>query len=69
MQKVVLGARRTEQLQQIVEKLKAKVVKPPLLLIDVKDKTDLIRLVNTAVEQYGKLEMGIYALQVFRQDV
>lgn len=55
--KVVLGARRTEQLQQIVEEIKSKGGYAACAQIDVKNKFDLVRLVNTAVEQYGKLDV------------
>lgn len=57
--KVVLGARRTEQLQQIVEEIKSKSGEATFVQIDVKNKTDLFRLVNTAVEQYGKLDVMV----------
>jgi NADP-dependent 3-hydroxy acid dehydrogenase YdfG len=55
--KVVLGARRTEQLQQIVEEIKSQGGDAAFVQIDVKDKIDLVKLVNTAVEQYGKLDV------------
>lgn len=55
--KVVLGARRTQQLQQIVEEIKIKGGDAAFVQIDVKDKIDLVKLVNTAVEQYGKLDV------------
>lgn len=55
--KVVLGARRIEQLQQIVEEIKSKGGEATFVQIDVKNKADLVRLVNTAVEQYGKLDV------------
>lgn len=55
--KVVLGARRTEQLQQLVEEIKSKGGEATFTKIDVKNKTDLVRLVHTAVEQYGKLDV------------
>ncbi|MCY0970096.1 SDR family oxidoreductase [Chryseobacterium wangxinyae] len=55
--KVVLGARRTEQLQQIVEEIKSQGCDAACTQIDVKNKSDLVRLVNTAVEQYGKLDV------------
>lgn len=55
--KVVLGARRTEQLQQIVEKIESKGGQAAFVQIDVKNKADLVRLVKTAVEQYGKLDV------------
>jgi NADP-dependent 3-hydroxy acid dehydrogenase YdfG len=55
--KVVLGARRTEQLQQLVEEIKGKGGEATFTKIDVKNKADLVRLVNTAVERYGKLDV------------
>jgi NADP-dependent 3-hydroxy acid dehydrogenase YdfG len=55
--KVVLGARRTEQLQQIVKEIKSEGGDATFAQIDVKNKADLVRLVNTAVEQYGKLDV------------
>ncbi|UKT62291.1 SDR family oxidoreductase [Pedobacter mucosus] len=55
--KVVLGARRSTQLQQLVEEIKSKGGEGAFTKIDVKNKTDLIRLVNAAVEQYGKLDV------------
>ncbi|MEH6658055.1 SDR family oxidoreductase [Leeuwenhoekiella marinoflava] len=55
--KVVLGARRTEQLQQIVEEIRNKGGIATFVQTDVKHKTDLVRLVNTAVAQYGKLDV------------
>ena len=55
--KVVLGARRTEHLQKLVEEIKSKGGEATFTKIDVKNKTDLVLLVNTAVEQYGKLDV------------
>ena len=55
--KVVLGARRTEQLQQIVDEIKSKGGFATFAQIDVKNKADLVRLVNTSVERYGKLDV------------
>jgi len=55
--KVVLGARRTEQLQQLVEDIKSAGGQAACTTIDVKNKADLVRLVNTAVEHYGKLDV------------
>jgi len=55
--KVVLGARRIEQLQQIAEDIKSKGGETTFVQIDVKKKADLVQLVNTAVEQYGKLDV------------
>lgn len=55
--KVVLGARRTEQLQELVEEIKSKGGEATFTKLDVKNKADLVRLVNIAVEQYGKLDV------------
>jgi NADP-dependent 3-hydroxy acid dehydrogenase YdfG len=55
--KVVLGARRTEQLQELVEEIKSKGGQATFTTIDVKNKADLVQLVHTAVEQYGKLDV------------
>jgi len=52
-----LGARRTEQLQQLVEEIKSTGGEATCTTIDVKNKADLVRLVNTAVEHYGKLDV------------
>lgn len=55
--KVVLGARRTPQLQELVEKIKNEGGQATFAQIDVKNRADLLRLVSTAVEQYGKLDV------------
>jgi len=55
--KVVLGARRTELLQQLVEEIKSEGGEATFVQMDVKNKADLLRLVNKAVEQYGKLDV------------
>lgn len=57
--KVVLGARRTELLQQLAEEIKSEGGQAAFVQTDVKKKADLIRLVNTAVEQYGTLDVII----------
>lgn len=57
--KVVLGARRTERLQQLVEDIKSKGGEAIFITIDVKNKADLVQLVTKAVEQYGKLDVMI----------
>ncbi|GLB52747.1 oxidoreductase [Neptunitalea chrysea] len=55
--KVVLGARRTEQLQELVEEIKSKGGEATFVQTDVKHKTGLVRLVNTTVEHSGKLDV------------
>ncbi|MCU7616269.1 SDR family oxidoreductase [Chryseobacterium sp. PBS4-4] len=57
--KVVLGARRAEKLQQLVEEIESKGGDAAFAQIDIKNKADLVTLVNTAVEQYGKLDVII----------
>ncbi len=57
--KVVLSARRTEQLKRLVEEVKRKGGEAAFTQIDVKNKADLVRLVNIAVEQYGKLDVVV----------
>lgn len=55
--KVVLGARRTKELKQLVDEIKSKGGLATFAQIDVKNKVDLFRLVDTAIEQYGKLDV------------
>lgn len=55
--KVVLGARRAKQLQQVVEEIKNKDGEAIFVPIDVKNKADLVGLVNAAVQHYGKLDV------------
>ncbi|SDQ67036.1 NADP-dependent 3-hydroxy acid dehydrogenase YdfG [Chryseobacterium soldanellicola] len=57
--KVVLGARRTEKLQQIVEEIKNTGGEAIFHQVDVKDKADLVQLVNAAVEKYGRLDVMV----------
>ncbi|WP_025146432.1 SDR family oxidoreductase [Pedobacter jeongneungensis] len=55
--KVILGARRIDKLQQIVDEIKSTGGEATCAQIDVKNSADLVRLVNTAFEQYGKLDV------------
>lgn len=57
--KVVLGARRTDQLQNLVEEIKSREGVAAFTTIDVKNKADLVKLVNTAVKEYGTLDVMI----------
>lgn len=57
--KVVLGARRTDRLQQLAEDIESKGGEAAFITIDVKNKADLENLVNKAVEQYGKLDVMV----------
>lgn len=55
--KVVLGARRGEQLKTIVEEIKEAGGEAIGVAMDVKNKADLIRLVDAAIEKYGRLDV------------
>lgn len=57
--KVVLAARRTERLKLLVEEINSTGGMAICIKIDVKNKADLVQLVNTAVEQYGKLDVMV----------
>ncbi|WP_295219966.1 SDR family oxidoreductase [uncultured Chryseobacterium sp.] len=57
--KVVLGARRTDQLQNLVEEIKSREGVAAFTTIDVKNKADLVKLVNTTVKEYGTLDVMI----------
>ncbi|MCJ8152746.1 SDR family oxidoreductase [Chryseobacterium sp. SSA4.19] len=57
--KVVLGARRTELLQKLAEDIRANGGEASFITMDVKNKADLVKLVNTAIEQYGKLDVMV----------
>ena len=55
--KVVLGARREAQLSALVEEIKSEGGEATFAQIDVKNRGDLMHLVDTAVGQYGKLDV------------
>lgn len=55
--KVVLSARRIEQLENIVEEIKNDGGEAVFCKVDVKNKADLMGLVNTTIEQYGRLDV------------
>ncbi|MCL1650590.1 SDR family oxidoreductase [Elizabethkingia anophelis] len=55
--KVVLGARNSEQLEKVVEEIKSNGYEAIFLKTDVRNKVDLVQLVNLAVKQYGKLDV------------
>ncbi len=57
--KVVLGARNTGKLEKLVEEIKNAGGEAICAEIDVKNKTDLIRFVTTAVEKYGRLDVMV----------
>lgn len=57
--KVILGARRTDQLENIVEEIRNDGGEAVFFKADVKNKTDLVQLVNMAVETYGKLDVMV----------
>ena len=55
--KVVLGSRRTEELEKIVEEIKNDGGEAIYVSTNVTNKADLSRLVNIAVETFGKLDV------------
>ncbi|MCX2494453.1 SDR family oxidoreductase [Pedobacter sp. PF22-3] len=57
--KVVLGARRTERLQQLAEEINHNGGEASFSTIDVTNKADLAQLVTTALQQYGKLDVMV----------
>lgn len=54
---VVLGARNIRKLEELVAEIKEAGGEATCIETDVKHKADLVRLVNTAVEQYGRLDV------------
>jgi NADP-dependent 3-hydroxy acid dehydrogenase YdfG len=57
--KVVLGARRTEQLQHLVKRIKDTGGEASFQVTDVKQRKDLDNLVSKAVEAFGRLDVII----------
>ncbi|MDT2661932.1 SDR family oxidoreductase [Enterococcus hulanensis] len=57
--KVVLGARREEQLKQIVEEIKADNGEALYQLTDVTDSEDVEKLVKLAVDTFGRIDVLI----------
>lgn len=57
--RVVLGARRALQLEELAEDIKSRGGEASFTTIDVKNKADLLRLADKAVEQYGKLDVMV----------
>lgn len=55
--RVVLGARRQDQLDAIVTEITATGGQAIAVAIDIKNRADLIRFVNTACVQYGQLDV------------
>lgn len=54
---VVLGARNIGKLEELVAEIKEAGGEATCIETDVKHKADLVRLVNTAVERYGRLDV------------
>lgn len=54
---VVLGARNIGKLEELVAEIKESGGEASCIETDVKHKADLVRLVNTAVERYGRLDV------------
>ncbi|MEH6682235.1 MAG: SDR family oxidoreductase [Sediminicola sp.] len=57
--KIVLGARRREGLEKIVEEIRNEGGQAIYAVTDVKDKAQLVSLVDLAVETYGKLDVMV----------
>jgi NADP-dependent 3-hydroxy acid dehydrogenase YdfG len=57
--KVVLGARRPERLQALVDKIVAAGGEATYIKTDVKQRNDLSNMVALAIEKYGKLDVLI----------
>jgi NADP-dependent 3-hydroxy acid dehydrogenase YdfG len=57
--KVVLGARNTELLEKVAEEIKSDGGEAVFAKTDVSNKNDLVKLINIAVSQYGKLDVII----------
>lgn len=54
---VVLGARRAEALQQVCERIEARGGRAAWVRTDMRDESAVERLVETAVERFGKLDI------------
>jgi NADP-dependent 3-hydroxy acid dehydrogenase YdfG len=57
--KVVLGARRKERLEELVERIKTAGGEAVSLETDIKQRGDLARLVHLACESYGRLDVMV----------
>lgn len=57
--RVVAGARNTEKLNKLVTEIKTSGGEAVGIEMDVRYRTDLIRFVNAAVEQYGRLDVMV----------
>lgn len=57
--KVVLGARNTALLEKLVGEIKSNGGEAVFVKTDVRKKKDLVKLINVAVSQYGKLDVII----------
>jgi NADP-dependent 3-hydroxy acid dehydrogenase YdfG len=55
--KVVLGARRKDRLEGLVSRIKAAGGEAVYLVTDIKNRDDLVKLVNLACEEYGHLDV------------
>lgn len=57
--RLILGARRTEQLETVADEIRKDGGEAELLTIDVSDKAALTQLIDKAVETYGRLDVMI----------
>lgn len=56
---VVLGARRSDRLQSLTKEFEAKGAKALAVTVDVTDRTQVQKLVDTAVETFGRIDVLI----------
>ena len=57
--KVIIGARRKEQLQEVVNGIRSNNGEADFVEIDVTRRDDLVRLVASAIERFGRLDVLI----------
>jgi len=57
--KVVLAARRTEELDELTNQIKRNGGEATFIKTDVSNRADLVHVVNLAVETYGKLDVMV----------
>jgi NADP-dependent 3-hydroxy acid dehydrogenase YdfG len=57
--KVVLGARRADRLETLVNRIKAAGGKADYRVTDIKQRADLVRLVDLACESFGRLDVMV----------
>src|SRR4051812_43315915 len=56
---VVLGARRSDRLQSLTKEFEAKGAKSLAVTVDVTDRTQVQKLIDSAVETFGRIDVLI----------